>query len=471
MRLSLPLLVSQFRGLRVLATAATLLLLAVPISAAPVNGDEIALTPDGSLYRVLAGTHGELFGGADSTRVLALEIETADSVERLPVPGTESWRPEIDPQLVYDADADAALLVWRSGTAAGDASLFFVSYRAGTWSQPGQLRADGDVVFFAEAPTLAVSRDRFSLELDEGVRVTISGVVFHVVWQDQGHARYAPIHFIDGEPAGWSETMSLSAVLQQAHQAQPPIGGQSAPDLFAVEPADDGRRLLVTFADATYGRVGTVAVGLLPLDLAYLGDSLEQQILDHAGLYDPGDVTSFAGKIRGEIISTGHKSRTNPAIAHYLSAEIERWIHDAALDYGWDLVGLAAAARSRAVGLGSTVYATTTADPHNPGAEVLQLDLGAVLGNGQARDELAAVLDVEVRSDAPLPTTVADRPIEQAGVQTSADGRALALVVEDGDAISWAIHRGDAWSEARSLALGGSIDLDTARTLLRESLR
>jgi hypothetical protein len=433
-----------------------------------------ALGDAGELYTVRAGVWGELFPGdgshAAATPVLVLEIAPGDGeTDRLLVPGTEDARVESDPQLLYEQRSGSAILLWHSDSPEDGLRVEFATYGETGWSavQPA-------VAGVERAPLSAVTRDSLSLELAEGAVVSTERSVVHLLYRSSGSTWYTPLVFVEGAHVGWLESLDLGA----AYFAEPPAGeGPLAPALeqaLSLQVADDEGAVVAAFADPASARLGALEIRLRPLAIELLGDLVRERIYALAELYDPDDVSNFAGEIRAEIIATGHHLRIHPGIAEFTGEQIEGWIETMAGDYGYGgFEDLGNDARELAIYLAGTVSGTLVEDPSNPGEEILEIELGEFLERLEGLSPLAEMLDVTVRSDRPAPA-VGDGV---AAIFPSRDG--ADLLVGWKAAGSTRIHYvesraerdGGEWSAERTLTIGEGIDLLQAIELLQQKIR
>ncbi len=463
-----------------------LLLLALPVLALPVLAQPAqaelttsALGNAGELHRVRAGAAGDLLPGDGSvsseTPVLVLEIAPAGSeIARLLVPGTEDERVESQARLLYEPRAGSTILIWQSAGPDGLRLDFATRGEAG-WSEVHSLAGeDGTAVGLTEEPLVAVTRDAFDLTLEDGTALEATRSVIHLLYRPAtGSVRYAPLIFVAGAWVGWTESRDLGDAYFQGGEEDP--GFELTADLeraLSLQVAKGDRSVIAAFANPASGRLGAVEIGLRPLALELLGDRVREEIYAQAELYDPDDISTFADKIRAELIVIGYRLDLHPGIVELTAGQVGDWIEDAAPDYGLDgFPELGDDARALAIYLAGSVSATVVDDPAT-GEEILELDFGELLDRLDG-SPLAEILDIEVRSDRPAPE-VGDGV---AAIFPSASGRDLLVgwKADDDPTIHYVESRGDRedgrWSAPRTLAISEEIDLLQAVELLQRKIR
>lgn len=466
----------RFRLRPLFLLVSSIALLASSGSAAFAQGKDRALTNNGDLLTVRDGRFGELFPGAPGVppnlSVLALDVDRDGEVERLLVPGTDTWRPEHGARVTYDAAGGTAILLWSTYTATGTSSLHFTSFSDDGFTAIETVQAGDVPLFFETPPHILVTEDSFRLELAPEEVVEASRKIFHLVWREaDGGVHYLPLVFVEGHFVGWSESLNLSAALQQAHQGQAPVA--LAPALrstLAVQTTADGRGLLVTFAEGAFGRIATLRIDVRPMELSLLGDQVRDLIFQLADLYDPEDLEAMASGLRGHIIIIGSTMSLNPAVVHYLADQLSSWLLANGGGYGYGgLENLGNDAQAQTLTLGGAVYASTVADPADPDQQVLDLDLGAFLDGDGNHEQLAQLLDLSIRADYPAPAVPGT---ETATVFPSQNGRGLLVAWDHGDAgLGYVENDGGGWGLPLSLSLGPDLDTEGAYELLRRKAR
>ena len=459
------------------------LLLALTIPATPSTAAELtdlALRRNGQLLRLVAGPHGELFPSdasvAPENAVLALEIHGADAeVGLLKVPGTEDAAVESTPSLVYDERLDTAILLWQKATAEDRFHVEFATLRADSsgvvWSEIFRLQRDGAPVALTTPPRILHTEDDLTLDLDDGQSLGTRQGTLHIFWHGDESFSYAGLNFLQGVYTGSHQVLDLSEYFLAAPEGEassgelsPALGG-----LLDVRLGSDTSTLLVTFAHPTSGRLGTLAARAMPLRLSALADSVWEEVLLAADLYDPDDLDAFSDKVGASIVIIGAHFHLHPAIVDYLGRHMDLWIQENGADYGFEnFPALVDDARHLALNLTSSVYSSTATDPFNPGSTIVEIFLGDFLDELEGTPS-SQVLDVEERSNLPWPElSVAP------SVHSSNDGQSLLLAFPDNEGLG--LHylesrEGGPWSELRFLPFGDRLDEGRARALLSAKIR
>ena len=439
-----------------------MLFCAMPAWAVPSGDqgvDSKALTHQGEILESTAGTWGELFPdsseGPDgsATPVLVLDSGTGEvPTQRRLVPGTDDGREERAPRLVYEAADDTAILLWQSA-AAGKSSFqlrFATLGQLGgdeAWSTIHTVEGPNGPVLFDEPPLMTVTRDRFDLEPGDSTlgAIHVRYTIVHLLWRGGGGSlRYTALPFMAGAYVGWHETIGLGD-----HLRAPSSDAMSNAGATALAPwlahttelavAADGA-LRVTFANPSAQRLGTVEIRPLPVALSVLGDQVREAIYAAADLFDPnGDMTAFSDKIKGSIIVVGHRSHFNPAVTEYLAHQVHDWLGAHGSEYSYaDFLDLGDDVRDLAIDVAHSVYASPIDDPAVPGSTILEIDVGALAGDGADDTAPAQLLDFRELINLPAPP---DLPLTVDGaegtiatsVHTSPDGHRLLIAWQGAD--------------------------------------
>jgi hypothetical protein len=442
----------------------------------------LALRGSGELLELVAGTYGEFFPEgalvAAETPVLVLEIGSNDGpLGRLLVPGTEDATRESQPLLFYDAVLDSAVMVWRCATSENSFRLDFTTLRVGegglVWSDIFSVEGEGGVADFTVEPSLALTRDRFTLELENGQLLETRQSTIHLFWHQEEAVRYTTLSFLEGVYAGWNEVLDLTSSFLRTPEGEEEAGTGSLSGHFEgfleVQPGADSSTLLVTFANAATARLGTLALRAVPLRISALGDTVRQEIFEAADVYDPEDLSPFMEKVGGSIVIIGHRYRLHPAIIDYLAGRIDTWILENGAEYGLEqFMALVEDAGNLTVDITSSVYASTALDPFDPDQTIVEIDLGGFLDG--LENPPSQFIDVEERSNM-TPPAVAGVP----RVFTSASGEDLLLVwpsASEGGGLDYLESRGGApWGVLHKLKLTEALEAELAYNLLQKKIR
>lgn len=443
-----------------------------------------ALGHAGQLQRAVAGHAEDLFppgaGLQAAAPVLALEIHRpGEDVERLLVPGTEDARVEMEPAVFQDAKHDALVLLWLSWAEGEGYHQHFATLDSDGWSEVVTLGVQGTPSRLAAPPRIAESHDQLDLELGEGEELSAERRVIHLLWQRGGEAPatlYSPVTFIEGKYVGWHKVYALSDMFfgDSASEGSGTEPGEvvALTDTLArtsdLRVAGDGRSVIVTLANPSHHRLGTVEISPLPLELGALGEQVRQHLLSMVDLFNPGDPSALTDEMRAAIIIMGQRYNLHEAYGSYVANQVADWIDADAELYGWGgLQQLGDDAKALTIEVSSEVYASSRVDPADPSSEIVEINVAGLFENPEQPDP-AQVLDVRVRADRPAPA-IGEGPT---AVFTSRSGADLLVAWEDTEAgvIRWveSRHRVDdgAWSEPFSLSLGDDLSVEQAHRLL-----
>lgn len=436
----------------------------------------------------LDGTWGDLFPGnagvEPSHRALAVDVTDHDGVtRRLLVPSSADPRHEAELRAI--AGHDGTHLMWHSLRADGRFEIRFATV-SGDASSPqiSQMAkvsdAAGDALLFDRAPLLVVTRDSFHLDgeaEDEASSVKGSYTLVHLLWRDGSEGAglaYTDLTFVDGVYVGWHRLFDLDALLgAAAADGEGDEGGATLPASLAAtlgwKVAGDGSSLVVTYGDAANRRLGTFEISPLPMVLSVLGDGVRDEIYGAADFYDPEDLSAFTEKVKGSVIAIGFRARVHPAVREYVADRLGSWIDEVGADYGFGgFLELGEDARDLVIDLSSSVFASTIEDPSAPGATIVEIDLGDLVGDGPAPQQL---LDLHPLIEIPAPPGIGEAA--EAFVVSSADGSQLAVAWQNaGESVVRYVEAGadGIWSDERRLPLG-PLSNGEARRLLSAKLR
>ncbi len=457
----------------------------------------VAISQSGQLQRALVGSYGDFFpagaqGISADAPVLALELRApGEETTRVLVPGTENARYETNPFVFQDPTYNSLTILWSSRPEEGEAQIHFATFDGDDWSDVYILENEEAAVSVGSTPLIEESRDAFELVLDDGEILTAERSILHLLWQTNDalpETQYVPLTFVEGRYIGWHSIFTLDEMFLDDPETNEAEGdetddgdgtsaneGSEPPTLTAalartlgVKVAQDGRSVLVTFANSASHRLGTVEISPLPLELGFLGDQVREQIFSMVELYDPDDLSSFSAGMRAAIIPMGSIFNFHEAYGNHLADRVGDWILNFGEEYGWaGFERLGDDARSLAIDVSNEVYLSTKADPANPDAEIIEINIAGLLAGEQGPTQS---LDIMVKSDQPAPAA-GEGP---ATVLTSQNGRSLLVTWDDEETgqIHWVeSRRGAPWSEPFSLTLDHSLSLEEAHDLLQQKIR
>ena len=453
------------------------LVLALPLGVWAQGPSASALGENGEILVLRSGPYGDLFGDQGGTNpatwVLALETQdVAGNPQRQLVPGTADGRLEAAPRLIPGAEGVGTLALWHSVRADGRFEIRFATRTGGDegfeLSPVAAVENANGPLAFATAPLIAVTRDAFGFDGDEG-EGALEGryTLVHLLWRTGGETpalRYTVLTFVDGLYIGWNQVFDLGGLLAlpEGVEAGPALSALDGTLELAIGP--DGRSLVVTAANAASGRLGSFQIDALPVVLTILGDQIRDEIYGSADLFDPEDLVAFIDKIKGGIIAIGHRAHVHPAMTEYLSDRVGGWLEETGADYGYEeFTTLGDDARDLAIDLSSSVAASVIEDPSLPGSTLVEINVGGVVGGDSNPAQLLDLRELTNLAAPELPQGAA------ASVVTSSDGERLAVLWPIEGGVTYVESQADGtWSAARRLP---TETIDEAAALVMERLR
>jgi len=450
--------------------------------AAEAQPSQSVLGSGGQIYEVYAGSFGELFPGNSSrdpeAPVLALDILAPGTAARhLLIPTTGGSVVESAPRLVYDRASDRLNVIWNAVRPNGELRIHLVSYSDGGWgSEVHELYRGGGQI---STPQVALTRDTYDLAIGEGQSLSADRSTLHLLWQEQDGdsvtIKYMPVLLVTGSYIGWSEAFDLG-VSSAIPQNPEGLDGESvaSESSFAnphLSASDRGSGVVVSFADTDSQSLKTFDIGILPLELVYLSDEVQQQVLSLANEFASGEVSSFADTMRIQIIGLGTTYGFHPAVIDYVADQVHAHLLDIGDGYT-DLEQLSSDLRDYTIDLTTSLFGTDLSSPEaDDGSEIIEIDLSD-LPLGDEGNQPAQILDLKMASEVPLPTMTGS----DSSIYTSPAGDELIVAWSESDeAGEWLVYveytADDGWSEPFSLELGERLDLDRAHQLLAARLR
>lgn len=452
---------SLFLGFAALVTA-------IPLQA---QDREVALGANGELFRVRAGSYADLFPDANlataSNRVLGLDIthpqaDGSTITQRLLVPGTGGNDVESTPSLFFEQSSKSIFLVWESRINALHSVLYLTSLSDGEFGALVQI--SGNRYSFKSSPQIAVSRDGFDLmDANGNPQHHIRTIVETVWWETTGaedRAVYAPVVLIDGDYLGWNPVFLLDdlANVDTPRVLDVPTGPLlHTPSIHLGE----GGAAVATFVNSETGRLNTLVVDVLPVDLSEIAARVRAKILTYPRI--PSPVSILADAVRAHILDLG--SNLHPSIR----------------------VFLADSTRANIIEVGSRL---------NPGqirrlgdatrAQILDVGAGAFGGRGRLPN--FAYLITEVMASPTAEPTVeepghalahhvaVDLPIPDTGdavpsIYTSPHGDSLIVSWEQDDKVLYRESTEDGWTDVLSISLGPNMTRAQAEQILAQRAR
>src|SRR3978361_89246 len=158
--------------------------------AAHADGQDLALSADGTIYRVLSDTYGKLFpqGSATdpATQAIALDVTPpGGTAQRILVPGTAGPEAESLPSVVFADDSQTVFLLWE--TELNIHPLLQLSgFDGHNWSQV--IQVTGNPFAIKTSPQFTTTRDSFQATNPDGTTATHYRTTLHLIWQEQNAA-------------------------------------------------------------------------------------------------------------------------------------------------------------------------------------------------------------------------------------------------------------------------------------------
>lgn len=448
--------------------------------------NQSVLGADGQIYEIYAGKFSDLFPGHDSYdpehQVLALDvIAPGEAVSRRLVPTTGGPVTETEPRLVYDKASDRLSLVWNAILPSGELLIQLTSYDADGWEnevhelyRSAGVQGDGQV----SAPQVALTRDAYDLQAGHGQTLSADRATLHLLWQErEGNTvavKYLPVLLVAGRYIGWAETFTLGTSAANQNSPENNTEGGANEGLFAapnLTTSDRKGTVIVSYVDRDAGRLKTFDIGILPLELVYLSDEVQQQVLDLGSDWANGDLSSFADVMRIHIIGLGSSYGFHPAVVDYVADQVHAHLLEVGDGYS-DLESLSDDLRDYAIDLTTSLFGSDLSAPANDdGSEIIEIDLSD-LPIGDEGEQPAQILDLHLASEVPLP----DISIPDASIFTSPAGDELIVAWsesdDEGDRLVYIEYTNTTgWSDPLSLEIGPRLDLSRAQQLLAERLR
>lgn len=439
------------------ALAAAALLVA-PASRA---GEDSVLGEAGKVYRVIAGSYGELIGDERypaAHPALALEVLLANGKERRLVPGTAGPELESSPALSVEPSSGAVYLVWNSTASVIHSQIRLASFQASEWSEV--IEVSGNPFSLKLAPRLAVTREEIALSSSSSERVFRT--LLHTVWWEETgagwHIVYAPIELRDGAYVGSNQLHSLSELVPGAEPSpvEPASSLASAP---AIQGGSDGHSVVAAITDPGTGELLTLRVRLLPLELSELARDTGSYLANEGSrLCAAGGLPALAQAARDRIFTLGGGFRES--VRRYLADEVR----DHLVGLGASRCGtsdgvatLAEEARAHIVLIGA--QAPTSEDvgelDHKARAHIVLIGVEA---------PAASEGSIEVISRRPAPET-GEGPTR---VYLSADARhALVVWQPSSDALLYRESEGQDWGPIHKLVLDEALGVAEAHRILQ----
>lgn len=311
----------------------------------------------GELYTVETGLYGDLFPGqslADPENPsLALDITTPDGImARLLVPGTGSDDLEDSASLVFDDRSETLFILWQTKINVIHSKLDLISFHAGSWSP--MIEIWGSPFGWKSSPQLAVTRDQFVTETDDGGTRAWARTVVHVIWAEEGAygptILYSPIILLDGQFVGNSPVYNLSELADVDHDS---FSGPVDPALASaprIQAGRNGQTVVIGFVESETGRLVTLEAEVLPGEIAHLSERMRRQLIG-LGAKVETQPNAYVDELRRQLIGIGRKIDLHPGVAMYAADVVtEELLKDHS---GEDINAFAERLRRQLIGIGA----------------------------------------------------------------------------------------------------------------------
>lgn len=432
---------------------------------------EAALGNDGELYLVKAGAYSILFPGGketdESSIVLALEItRPGEPPLRVLVPDTKDKDIESSPAVIFEADSETVFLVWESRLSSRSV-LRLTSFDGTHWAR--SIEVTGNSYSPKTSPQLATTRDSYQDTDAEGKPALKHRTVLHLTWSEETaadfyEAFYTPIILEEGTFIGWNPIFGLNDFDKSDDHPNSPVASELVRSPM-VQAGHDGRSIMISFTSAVTGRLVSLEVDVLPIQLRQLADKARAYIID-LGAHQKPELPSVAAKARDFILSSAGDFQ--PEVARSMADLLQAYI----LSQGFsqvvdDLKPLADKARAYIIDLGAKFSGRVL----NPGP-------------GEAKS-VAQIFQIAPRLEGmpenPPTHLLQARPISSRPAPAIGSGTVRVFVSETGASslVSWAgkdrvyyrDSQGSGWSGVRELKLNDSIDLNKAYEVLNQRVQ
>lgn len=436
------------------------------IASDSLSASTTVLGDRGEVYSLVQTTLGVVVSGTPADQagqsVLALEKRVGSEVSSVLVPSTGDAAVETFANLVYERSSRSVYAVWQ-GYIGIHPVIYLAGYSEGGWSSPILVTADAFSSKFA--PRLVVSRDVAGA--GDG---RIERTILHVIYAQEDAAGevstlYAPVILHNGVYAGPHAIYRLNDLVDDAV----PPSYVISPVLLrrpSLRAGVDGQSVVASFVDEVSGRLVSVEMAFLPLQISRVGGEARGQVIivGANGMGPRGSAarTAFSSQVRAAVrskaIAEGFNDGTADALADavYGVTQAEAGSDEAALGR------VAAEARGQVIIVGVR--------GRNHGLESSQLADAYVIsntGDGVGDEDIHFVLASRVVA----PRTGAEHENE---IFTSANGqRTLVSWTDDQRFVRYREAGPEpeaAWSEILELKLSADFTPERARQILESKV-
>ncbi|HWN41440.1 MAG TPA: hypothetical protein VNW71_04430 [Thermoanaerobaculia bacterium] len=433
-------------------------LIASAVWAAPQR--EMVVGSEGEIYAVRTGIYGELFPGGKETAatdpVLALDVTRPDGTsERLLVNGTGGPEVESLPFLLFEESSKALFLVWEARVSLIHPILMLSGYN-GDWIEPFEILSNP--FSMKSSPQFAVTQDTYQEQGPEGP-VSRHRTTFHMVWGEETEndlieTFYTPIFLENGRFVGRSPIYKLNDIEPKSPENRP-VASALAQNI-RVQRGRDERTVVVAFVSPASGRLNTLEIDALPMQLSLLADGARAHIIDLGARLYPGKLKNLAEEARAHIIDLGRSF--HPVVSNSLAAQAQTYISGSSPSR--PLKSIADGARAHIIDLGAKLSGRglKNAAGAATSSSIIEVPTNSLLANADASFS-PQLLQIQMISARPIPE-VGEGSIK---MFVSEKGQDVLLAWINEQRVLYVETLEAGWSDVREIRL--TEDLDSARAL------
>jgi len=458
------------RPTRLLVSVVVAAAIAVVFGAPPARAQTTTTVgAHGELYTVETGAYGDLFPeqslSAAENPSLALDItEAGGTVDRLLVPGTESEDFEDSASLLFDDQSETLFILWQTKINLIHSKLDLISFHDGSWSPVIEIW--GSPFGWKTAPQLAVTRDQFVTETDDGGTRAWARTVVHVIWAEDGtygpNILYSPIILLDGEFVGSSQVYSLTDLAGLDVGVAPGGVATSLAEAPRIQPGRNGQSVVIGFTDAGSGRLVTLELEVLPGEVSFLADRARRQIIG-AGARLRVDPNVFLDELRRQLIGSGRTIDLHPGVAMY-AADVA-CSEVANIDPSEDVTQIADQVRQEIIAVGARM---TDRGVDRTLAKTGYTVLDVSNENDATSERGADLIRVSTVSNRPAPQI--DDLSAEITLYLSRSGDSVIVAWPEKDRLVYRESHEDGWGDPLELVVGspGVPSMERAQEMLRQ---
>jgi hypothetical protein len=429
---------------------------------------EMVVASEGEVYAVKSGLYGELFPGGKETAaadpVLALDVTKPDgTAERLLVNGTAGPEVESLPFLLFEESSKTLFLVWEARVSHIHPILMLSGYN-GSWIEPFEII--GNPFSPKSSPQFAVTQDSYEEQGLEGP-VGRHRTILHLFWGEETangliKTLYTPIFLENGRFVGSSPIYTLND-LEPQFEPQ----GESRPvspalaQSIRVQRGRDGRTVVIAFVSLISGRLNTLEIDALPMQLSLLADGARAHIIDLGARLYPSKLKSLADEARAHIIDLGRSF--HPVVSSSLAAQAQTYINGASPSV--PLKSIADGARAHIIDLGAKLSGRGLKNVTGAAmsSSIIEVQPSALMASVDASFS-PQLLQMQMISARPTPEVGQ----EEINMFLSEKGPDVLLAWIHGQRVLYVETLESGWSEIREIRLTEALDSTRALKMLEQ---